>query len=294
MAFPLNHQIMPVALGILAAFLALGLVLATVWSVRWWWCRRFREPFYQGVLRPPGWGCLERRQDALFDIAGICAALPLSWAMVAILASLGKGNSWAGGLLVALIATGLYLPHLWRLTRRARTERLGFLGECQVAEHLAILLAEGWRVFHDVPLEVEGSKFNVDHVAVGPGGVVAIETKTISKSRKIIARGDTLRVDGDVVRLPDGSFRCPLKQAKGSARALREWLRSKDVEIAFVQALVILPGWNVSYPKGASDLIRDPRNVVVWLKRLPATFDETSRRRVCSVLEERCRDLSFE
>ena len=57
----------------------------------------------------------------------------------------------------------------------ARRREVGAAGERRVASELAVLEGEGWRLLHDRRLP--GRRANVDHVAVGPGGVWVIETK---------------------------------------------------------------------------------------------------------------------
>ena len=49
-------------------------------------------------------------------------------------------------------------------------------GEEHTAAVLRSLARDGWRVIHDIQF----GGFNVDHVAVGPGGIYAIETKNTS------------------------------------------------------------------------------------------------------------------
>jgi hypothetical protein len=50
----------------------------------------------------------------------------------------------------------------------------GASGEERVGRLLDSLSAEGWRVIHDVRLQ----HGNVDHIALGPGGLFTIETKS--------------------------------------------------------------------------------------------------------------------
>lgn len=128
-------------------------VLGVMWYARRRWRKRFREPFYQPILRPPGWSCLQRREDAMFDVAGIAAALPLSAMFTGILLSFPATRSI--GAAFAIVGGLVAVPTLATLRRRiqtARTARLGFLGECAVAEALAPLACSGWRIFHDVPM----------------------------------------------------------------------------------------------------------------------------------------------
>ena len=47
--------------------------------------------------------------------------------------------------------------------------RRGAAGERRTAGLLAVLERQGWAVLHD--LAVPGSRTNVDHLVIGPGGV---------------------------------------------------------------------------------------------------------------------------
>jgi hypothetical protein len=75
---------------------------------------------------------------------------------------------------VAAIAAMLVLyPRIDRgLDRRLR----GVRAEEHVGAILDSLAASGWRSLHDVPT----GRGNIDHVAIGPGGVVTVETKSYS------------------------------------------------------------------------------------------------------------------
>lgn len=65
------------------------------------------------------------------------------------------------------------------------------MGEQIVASRLAELESEGWRVLHDVHWPGR-PKANLDHVVIGPGGVVVIDTKNWS--------GDVELRDGELRR----------------------------------------------------------------------------------------------
>jgi Nuclease-related domain len=100
-------------------------------------------------------------------------------------ASLGSGA--AGGLLGNLIAPrmGLIVGALaamaagWALRFRpspdAMAWRQGAAGERRTARLLAPLERHGWAIVHD--LAVPGSRANLDHLVIGPGGVFAIDSK---------------------------------------------------------------------------------------------------------------------
>jgi hypothetical protein len=100
-------------------------------------------------------------------------------------ATLGIGA--AGGLLGHLLAPRLGLvPGVlaavvagWRLRFRPSPEavawRRGSAGERCTARLLDPLERHGWAVLHD--LAVPGSTANLDHLAIGPGGVFVIDSK---------------------------------------------------------------------------------------------------------------------
>ena len=97
----------------------------------------------------------------------------------------------AGGLGVGLVAAQL-LPPLaglaglvaaailaWGLRFRVSVDALawrrGAVGERRTARLLASLERCGWAVLHD--LAIPGSKANLDHLVIGPGGVAVIDSK---------------------------------------------------------------------------------------------------------------------
>jgi len=285
----LGVEVLMSALGTLA-------VLGLMWWVRRRWRARFREPFYQPMLRPPGWFCLQRREEAMFDVAGISAALPVSAMFIGILLSIPATR--ALGVAFAALGGPAAVGALWILRRRietARTARLGFLGECAVAEALSPLSSAGWRIFHDVPMTgANGKPFNIDHVAIGPAGVYVIETKARSKPRRAEPGSDQARIRGETIELPDGSYLQPLNQAKGNAASLRELLAGEGAEIRWVEAVVALPGWNLSYPKDASLMIRDPRNLTALLSGAPPRLAPEKVEAVAAILDRQCRTMRFE
>jgi hypothetical protein len=131
---------------------------------------------------------------------------------------------------------------------------LGARGEREVGRALEAMRTLGYEVFHDIP----GDGFNVDHALIGPGGVFAIETKTISKRRsseaKIEYDGQRVLIDGQA---PD---RDPIAQACGSAAHLRDLIRrTTDREVA-VRPVVVFPGWYTT---------PQPRGADVWVLNLP-------------------------
>jgi hypothetical protein len=97
------------------------------------------------------------------------------------------GIGYGGGLLVHLVAPrlGLVLGGLaaiaagwgprFRPSPDAVAWRQGAVGERRTARLLGQLERHGWAILHD--LAVPGSQANLDHLAIGPGGVFVIDSK---------------------------------------------------------------------------------------------------------------------
>jgi hypothetical protein len=75
--------------------------------------------------------------------------------------------------LLAAAALGLVLR--FRVSADARAWRRGATGERRTARLLARLERHGWAVLHD--LAIPDSQANIDHLVIGPGGVLIIDSK---------------------------------------------------------------------------------------------------------------------
>ena len=160
--------------------------------------------------------------------------------------------------IIAAVATAFAGWRFWRTRPAIRALRLGIEGERAVGQFLESLRSRGYRVLHDVL----GEGFNIDHVLIGPAGIITIETKTWSKPErgdaKIVFDGEKLLVQGHVRE------RDPVKQARAQASWLRRTLAESTARDFPVRAAVLFPGWFVERTPGV------PRDV--WLlepKALP-------------------------
>jgi hypothetical protein len=132
------------------------------------------------VGRPGGSAQARWRQQRAVAWAAWTRTLP--WRVAAIL-----GVGAAGGVLGSLLAPrlGLVLGGLavmaagWGLRFQPSLDaiawRRGAAGERRTARLLKPLERQGWAVLHD--LAVPGSPANLDHLAIGPGGVFAVDSK---------------------------------------------------------------------------------------------------------------------
>jgi hypothetical protein len=129
----------------------------------------------------PG-GSAQARWQRLWAVEWATWTRTLPWRVAA---TLGIGT--AGGLLGSLLASRLSLvlgtlaavAAGWKLRFRTSPDaiawRRGAAGERRTARLLGPLERHGWVVLHD--LAVPNSAANLDHLAIGPGGVFVIDSK---------------------------------------------------------------------------------------------------------------------
>jgi hypothetical protein len=132
------------------------------------------------VGRPGGSAQARWRQQRAVEWAAWTRTLP--WRIAFIL-----GMGAAGGVFGSLLAPrlGLVLGGLavlvagWGLRFRPSPDaiawRRGAAGERRTARLLSHLERHGWAVLHD--LAIPSSRANLDHLAIGPGGVFVIDSK---------------------------------------------------------------------------------------------------------------------
>ena len=132
------------------------------------------------VGRPGGSARAQWRRARASEWAAWTRSLP--WRVAATI-----GAAVAGAVLGSLLAARLSLvlgalaavAAGWGLRFRtsadAKAWRRGAAGEQRTARRLAGLERQGWVVLHD--LAVPGSRANLDHLVIGPGGVFVIDSK---------------------------------------------------------------------------------------------------------------------
>jgi Nuclease-related domain len=102
---------------------------------------------------------------------------------IAVVLGVGAGGRVLGSLLAPrlslVVAAMVAVVAGWGLRFRPSAEavawRRGAVGERRTARLLGPLERQGWAVLHD--LAVPGSRANIDHLVIGPGGVFVIDSK---------------------------------------------------------------------------------------------------------------------
>jgi hypothetical protein len=132
------------------------------------------------VGRPGGSAQARWRRARAAEWAAWTRTLP--WRMAATL-GIGVGGGLLGNLLapqLSLVVGGLAaMVAGWALRFRPSPDavawRQGAAGERRTARLLDPLERHGWAVLHD--LAIPGSRANLDHLVIGPGGVFVIDSK---------------------------------------------------------------------------------------------------------------------
>lgn len=151
--------------------------------------------------------------------------------------------------------------------------RIGFEGERYVAQTLNLLMRDGEYVFHDLPFDIEGRKFNIDHIIVGASGVFAIETKAKRKPEGT----STVHFNGTELKFSDDT-RAPrdIKQVRGNARDLANCLNERLSNKIFVQPVLLYPGWYVTSDNDEQIVIRNHERFVSEFGNFRASESEFS------------------
>jgi hypothetical protein len=132
------------------------------------------------VGRPGASAQAEYRRRRAAERAAWRVTLP--WRVAAVLAAAVAAGLLAaallprrGGLAGVVAAAGLAWLLRHRSSADTRAWRRGAAGERRTARLLAPLERHGWAVLHD--LAIPSSHANLDHLVIGPGGVVVIDSK---------------------------------------------------------------------------------------------------------------------
>lgn len=274
-------------------------LVAAGYAVRLWREGEFQRQSpleHRKILRYPGYSLgrqIDRLSERLDGLLLLLFLVPTATAVVALATPVGWGR-WC----LVVFYTGVVGWIVWCLfhtIRQGRNSHLGLRGEQVVGHTLSELLRRGFHVFHDVEIDGGG---NIDHVAVGPTGVFAIESKWRRKSGDRKSR-QVIRYDGKTLTFPDGqSTDRPLKQAKRQAARLSELLRPVAGSL-FVRPVLVYPGWAADrtapevevlllHEDCIVDVLADPKTRPVPTRRLdPREIDA-----IAAVLRARCCDVA--
>lgn len=288
------------------AVIFLMLTVSVIWIIkRQRQQRRMEPPEEFTLLRRPGESLTKQANDQINQV--LMRLLYGSWAIVAtvvlvpgVVLWLEPGASretlvWATLALAAALFGWLVRRALVRM-KDCSSKRLGGRGERLVGEQMTGLLHNGFWLYHDVPVEIEGRAQNIDHVAVGPLGVVIIETKTRSRPKKGTGMKAVVRFDGERLIWPNfGDDKASVRQVRRCAAWMEAFVLDKCGRKVEVEQMIAIPGWMVEpgkhyRPRVVSGLAV-ANALMAMLDGKPQVLSEGEVKKVVRALESLCRDV---
>ena len=299
--------------GVGALLLPLSLVF---WDRRQRRLRKESPPLKTKLLRPAG-HTLAGRFDALWE--GLVWQLGLACLAGAIIGAMALPTTslfyhWAVGrftfaeilqpraagpilaCLLFLLGAGLLLFRqtlvLRTTLREARQYQAGLRGEQAVAEALASpdVTRAGYVSFHDVPGDGD---WNIDHIAVGPGGVVVLETKARAKRRSINHLKDhEVEFDGRILQFPWGYDDKVVAQVERNAQWVRRFVDGFAPKDLPILPVIVVPGWFVLTRGDFPVKAMNPRYLAnSFIPKLKPRLTADQLKGVIRRLDERCRTI---
>jgi hypothetical protein len=210
------------------------------------------NPLTKSLRRPPG-GHLSRQLVGLyFDLAAILGLLALPIALSAAIYLFQSHVLHKPDTVIRLTMSGLFaiailffsIRKLIHIRNHIQVLRLGYECELAVGQELDQLMRVGFQVFHDIPAD----NFNIDHLVVGPSGVIVVETKGRSKTRGTAGpeKADyNVKYQNGVLKFPGWQETAPIEQAKLNAQWVSKWLSNATGFTVKAKGIVVLPGWYV-------------------------------------------------
>lgn len=258
-----------------------------------WRTRDRKSPLNIDLLRSPGHSLQEQISDLSIEI--ICGILMIPFVELALYATLISQHYFydtkPGTNIILYLITGtclfLYLiQKVYRQLKQRNVLRVGYECEQAVGQDLNELLRHGFSVYHDFPAE----KFNIDHIAIGPAGVFAIETKGRAKQLYTEKENWKVSFDGETLQFPTWSEREPIAQAKRQAKWLSKWLESATGSPQQVIPVLAIPGWFITRTK-PSDFRIYPGKGSIFLAKGQVVLSKERIQAISHQVESKCRNI---
>ncbi len=198
----------------------------------------------------------EQRRELSRERAILARIVPLETA-VAIGCAIVAGIQWwaqrpaASWLTAAGICALFAGGHAWKIRedrRQAERVRLGASGETRVAAILQDHLDDRYVVFNDVVIASGRERAQVDHLVLGPTGVIVLETKNWAGTLSGQAASATWTLatpDGRTIRLSN-----PILQNQFHCQVIRHRLEAAGLGAVPIQSWIVFASPNVSVQVG--------------------------------------------
>lgn len=288
------------ATAILIAIIVLPIIIAlTITVILFQRDKRGRRtPLTGDLLRGPGESLrseidklTQKIDDYLLNLLFLCLP-PLVLLQTFLYFGSNKLQLWQLVTVLVLYVLLIYwgTSRLYQLLKQRRNLYLGLDAEMAVGQELNHLMLHGCRIFHDFPAK----NFNIDHVVIGPGGVIAVETKGRAKRDQGGGSADAKVIfNGEYLRFPSWLEKNPVLQARRQAVWLQKWLTSAVGQTVKVRPALALAGWYVERTKTGDVLVYNGKSPV-FLTNPNITGDRLSSemiQRIVHQVELRCRNV---
>ena len=159
-------------------------------------------------------------------------------------------------------------------------------------------MAKGYLLFHDVPVQHDKSMENIDHLAVGPHGLVVIETKTRSISTKEARGRQEVTFDGEKLSWPKfPEDRKTVQQVRRCAQWIADLARQECGREIPVQQIIAIPGWEVVPGKFYNPRVLHPgaleNGFEMMIANQPNVLKPAEIKRFAAKIETLCRDIDW-
>ncbi|MEJ2154477.1 MAG: nuclease-related domain-containing protein [Desulfobacteraceae bacterium] len=252
------------------------------------------------TLRAPGQSLLNQMDRVTGDIQGCyiyLSIIPLAVLVVHFFLSyiLNKPESWLRITVSAgiVLTYGCYfLVRLMALGAKRKTFHHAYEGEVLVAKQLNRLMDDGYHVYHDFPAD----RFHIDHVVIGPTGVMAVETRTRVKAVSRNRNPDpVVTYDGRMLHFPKYSDYQIIEKAKYQAAWLSQWIAATVGEDIAARAIVALPGWSVKRTSAEGIPVVNPSQFETLFKHIkPRPLSEGQVASIIRQIDQQCRNSDID
>lgn len=258
-----------------------------------WFRAKKKSPVTHDMLRHPGQSLRKQIDDLRADLLGDLMSL----LMVTVIVFAAPLKEVVVKVAIRVVGFGIFLIIILRrsrrITRRLADLQLGYDGELAAGEELNQLMRRVFYVYHDFPAD----KFNIDHIAIGPPGVFAIETKAKAKPNLKGSKNVVAKVAGASLIFTTCRDDGAISQARNQARWLGGFLRNSTGKEVPVFPVVALPGWFVEnggwFSEGdTSYLVLNPKGIGSFITNRPTVLTPETITQVAYQIEQKCRTTS--
>ena len=248
-----------------------------------------RRVLAQSRRRPPGESLRRRLQELEHQSGEWLAYLAICPAALGLAAGLIRAPGlvlpavWLGA---SILWTGVCARRLWSLKHEQLKLEAAFDARRCLAEELNRMTAEGFEVYHDLSI----GELTLDHVLVGPLGVLAVQAMTLPCPAERLGSGqDKVQFDGFRLRQSSGSGNWGLERVVANARTLGEWLNNAVGEVVEVIPILTLPGWTIERSRSDSSVLAlNPQEILQLCDAKTIRLKEDLIRRICYQFNQQC------